>query len=231
MRDEDDPLADAIPSRRRGRGRAPTIGPPNRLSTTRSSAPPATPSSAPPATPRRPRQLVAVPRLARHEIVLDDDHQVGVAVCGRGLPLVLVHGLHGRGHPLRPDAVPPGAHGLQGRRHRRGRPRRHPGPARPAATTWRPTPGCWPGCSTSSASAGPCSPATRWAGAWSPQLAADPARPGHRRGAHRRRRGRVLGPADPHLPVRPAGAAGRRRCCSWPTRCRPCRCSATPARR
>jgi pimeloyl-ACP methyl ester carboxylesterase len=42
-------------------------------------------------------QLVAVPRLARHEIVLDDEHRVGVAVCGRGLPLVLVHGFTAEG--------------------------------------------------------------------------------------------------------------------------------------
>jgi pimeloyl-ACP methyl ester carboxylesterase len=41
--------------------------------------------------------LVAVPRLARHEIVLDDDHVVGVAVCGEGLPLVLVHGFTAEG--------------------------------------------------------------------------------------------------------------------------------------
>ena len=42
-------------------------------------------------------QLVAVPRLARHEIVLDDDHRVGVAVCGRGMPVVLVHGFTAEG--------------------------------------------------------------------------------------------------------------------------------------
>jgi len=42
-------------------------------------------------------QLVAVPRLARHEIVLDDEHRVGVAVCGRGLPVVLVHGFTAEG--------------------------------------------------------------------------------------------------------------------------------------
>src|SRR5215207_8960023 len=42
-------------------------------------------------------QLVAVPRLARHEIVLDDDHRVGVAVCGEGLPVVLVHGFTAEG--------------------------------------------------------------------------------------------------------------------------------------
>jgi pimeloyl-ACP methyl ester carboxylesterase len=41
--------------------------------------------------------LVAVPRLARHEIVLDDEHRVGVAVCGRGLPVVLVHGFTAEG--------------------------------------------------------------------------------------------------------------------------------------
>jgi pimeloyl-ACP methyl ester carboxylesterase len=42
-------------------------------------------------------QLVAVPRLTRHEIVLDDDHRVGVAVCGRGMPVVLVHGFTAEG--------------------------------------------------------------------------------------------------------------------------------------
>ena len=42
-------------------------------------------------------QVMAVPRLARHEIVLDDDHRVGVAVCGQGLPVVLVHGFTAEG--------------------------------------------------------------------------------------------------------------------------------------
>jgi hypothetical protein len=42
-------------------------------------------------------QLVAVPRLARHEIVLDDDHRVGVAVCGRGLAVGLVGGFSAGG--------------------------------------------------------------------------------------------------------------------------------------
>src|SRR5919108_2537474 len=41
--------------------------------------------------------LVVVPRLARHEIVLDDAHRVGVAVCGRGMPVVLVHGFTAEG--------------------------------------------------------------------------------------------------------------------------------------
>lgn len=42
-------------------------------------------------------ELVATPRLARHEIVLDDRHRVGVAVCGRGVPVVLVHGFTAEG--------------------------------------------------------------------------------------------------------------------------------------
>ena len=42
-------------------------------------------------------QVMAVPRLARHEIVLADDHRVGVAVCGQGLPVVLVHGFTAEG--------------------------------------------------------------------------------------------------------------------------------------
>lgn len=37
------------------------------------------------------------PRLARHRISLADGHQVGVAVCGRGVPLVLVHGYTAEG--------------------------------------------------------------------------------------------------------------------------------------
>lgn len=38
-----------------------------------------------------------LPRLARHEITLPDGHQVGVAVCGRGVPLVVVHGFSAEG--------------------------------------------------------------------------------------------------------------------------------------
>lgn len=37
------------------------------------------------------------PRLVRHDVVLDDGHRVGVASCGAGLPLVLIHGLTGEG--------------------------------------------------------------------------------------------------------------------------------------
>src|SRR5215471_16691689 len=40
---------------------------------------------------------VVAPRLARHLITLDDGHQVGVAVCGRGVPLVVVHGFSAEG--------------------------------------------------------------------------------------------------------------------------------------
>jgi pimeloyl-ACP methyl ester carboxylesterase len=40
---------------------------------------------------------VTLPRLARHEFTLDDGHQVGVAICGRGVPLVVVHGFSAEG--------------------------------------------------------------------------------------------------------------------------------------
>ncbi len=39
----------------------------------------------------------ALPRLARHLMTLDDGHRVGVAVCGRGVPLVVVHGFSAEG--------------------------------------------------------------------------------------------------------------------------------------
>lgn len=39
----------------------------------------------------------ALPRLARHEITLPDGHQVGVAICGQGVPLVVVHGFSAEG--------------------------------------------------------------------------------------------------------------------------------------
>ena len=38
-----------------------------------------------------------LPRLARHTIELADGHRVGVAVCGRGVPIVLVHGFTAEG--------------------------------------------------------------------------------------------------------------------------------------
>ena len=40
---------------------------------------------------------LALPKLARHLITLDDGHQVGVAICGRGVPLVVVHGFSAEG--------------------------------------------------------------------------------------------------------------------------------------
>jgi len=40
-----------------------------------------------------------MPQLARHLITLDDGHEVGVAVCGRGVPLVVVHGFSAEGVP------------------------------------------------------------------------------------------------------------------------------------
>jgi pimeloyl-ACP methyl ester carboxylesterase len=47
----------------------------------------------------RPEQIRhrRLPRLARHQITLSDGHEVGVAVCGRGVPLVLVHGFTAEG--------------------------------------------------------------------------------------------------------------------------------------
>lgn len=47
----------------------------------------------------RPEQIRGrrLPRLARHSITLSDGHEVGVAVCGRGVPLVLVHGFTAEG--------------------------------------------------------------------------------------------------------------------------------------
>src|SRR3954462_205317 len=40
---------------------------------------------------------IVMPRLARHLITLDNGHEVGVAVCGRGVPLVVVHGFSAEG--------------------------------------------------------------------------------------------------------------------------------------
>lgn len=38
-----------------------------------------------------------LPQLARHKIQLADGHEVGVSVCGRGVPIVLVHGFTAEG--------------------------------------------------------------------------------------------------------------------------------------
>ncbi|MET0727945.1 MAG: alpha/beta hydrolase [Acidimicrobiales bacterium] len=40
---------------------------------------------------------VTLPRLARQRITLEDGHQVGVAICGQGIPLVVVHGFSAEG--------------------------------------------------------------------------------------------------------------------------------------
>lgn len=40
---------------------------------------------------------VTLPRLARHMITLEDGHRIGVAVCGQGVPLVVVHGFSAEG--------------------------------------------------------------------------------------------------------------------------------------
>lgn len=40
---------------------------------------------------------VTLPRLSRHLVTLPDGHQVGVAVCGRGVPLVVIHGFSAEG--------------------------------------------------------------------------------------------------------------------------------------
>lgn len=42
-------------------------------------------------------QAVEAPRLARHQVVLEDGHRVGVTVAGRGVPLVVVHGFSAEG--------------------------------------------------------------------------------------------------------------------------------------
>jgi pimeloyl-ACP methyl ester carboxylesterase len=88
-------LADVIPLVE-GAGSPPT-SPPARLFDDSSDGAKAEPIIGPEGDAPKTAQLVAVPRLARHEIVLDDEHRVGVAVCGRGLPIVLVHGFTAEG--------------------------------------------------------------------------------------------------------------------------------------
>jgi len=86
-----------VPSGGDSGDRPPNVGPPSRLFDDSMIGAPADPIEGPAGDAPETSQLVAVPRLARHEIVLDDDHKVGVAVCGRGLPLVLVHGFTAEG--------------------------------------------------------------------------------------------------------------------------------------
>ena len=79
-------------------------------------------------------------RLARHSFTLADGHRVGLAVSGRGVPLVVVHGFTAEGFLYAQTLHRLVGQGLQGHRHRHGRPRRHPGPARSAAATSVTTP-------------------------------------------------------------------------------------------
>jgi pimeloyl-ACP methyl ester carboxylesterase len=62
-------------------------------------APPVTPVVGPTDQPIQAADAaeIGAPRLARHLITLSDGHQVGVAICGRGVPLVLVHGFSAEG--------------------------------------------------------------------------------------------------------------------------------------
>lgn len=56
-----------------------------------------TPVIGPEAEGQAERGAVAAPRLARHVFTLSDGHRVGVAVSGRGVPLVVVHGFSAEG--------------------------------------------------------------------------------------------------------------------------------------
>ena len=42
-------------------------------------------------------ERLTIPRLARHQIQLSDGHEVGIAVAGRGIPLVVIHGFSAEG--------------------------------------------------------------------------------------------------------------------------------------
>lgn len=56
----------------------------------------AQPITGPASEPPEPSRVRA-PRLARHTIVLDDGHVVGLAVSGRGIPIVVIHGFTAEG--------------------------------------------------------------------------------------------------------------------------------------
>lgn len=47
-------------------------------------------------TPERPDHVVT-PRMARHWITLENGHEVGISVAGRGIPLVVIHGFSAEG--------------------------------------------------------------------------------------------------------------------------------------
>jgi len=50
-----------------------------------------------PSTESVPLPAAGSPRLARHSFTLSDGHRVGLAVSGRGVPLVIVHGFTAEG--------------------------------------------------------------------------------------------------------------------------------------
>ena len=152
-----------------------------------------------------------MPRLARHQITLSDGHQVGVAVCGQGVPLVLVHGFTAEGMLYAQTLSRLVSAGLQGRRHRHRRPRRHAGP--PHRRRRR-----------SASTADSCGRVVdelgirkavfaghSMGGRLVTELAADEPRPGARRDPPRRHRRRHLGPHGRPVPGHPAAARRGRR--------------------
>ena len=78
--------------RRGGSARRPSAARITQVETSSDDAPVIGPAS-------RPEQIRTrrLPRLTRHQITLSDGHEVGLAVCGRGVPLVLVHGFTAEG--------------------------------------------------------------------------------------------------------------------------------------
>ena len=70
-----------------------------------------------------------------HDHASSDGHQVGIAVCGRGVPLVVVHGFSAEGFLYAQTPVAARRRRVQGGRHRHRRPRRHARACRPAAPT------------------------------------------------------------------------------------------------
>ena len=79
-----------------GRDRSSTRPRLRTVDTLADTAPVVGPSDRPEAAARAATE-VGAPRLARHSITLSDGHQVGLSICGRGTPLVLVHGFSAEG--------------------------------------------------------------------------------------------------------------------------------------
>ena len=184
------------------------------------------PSSGPRADADRPAR--GRPRLARHEIVLDDDHRSGWPCAARACRSCWSTGSRPRASstPRPCRAWSPWAS--------RSSPSTSPATAAPracppTATTSTAYTACWPGCSTSWASAGRCSPATRWAGGWSPSW--PPSSPtGPSPWCSSTPPWATAGTGWSHLSLRPARAGGRCRRCWRPTRSRRCPGCATRPR-